>query len=308
MTKTFYSNGKLLLSGEYVVLDGAKALAIPTKYGQSLLVEPNKGSKIIWKSTDENNTIWFEDSFSVEDISNGSSNSPSDISKRLIQILNAAMQLNTSFLKDEKGYSVVSKLDFPRNWGLGSSSTLLNNIAQWAKIDPFKLSNETFGGSGYDIACASNDTPIFYSLKQNIPNIEIANFNPCFKDRLHFVHLNQKQDSREAIKTYLKNKKQVSKAILEIDVITNKLNSSSTIVEFEHLIAKHEVLIGQITNQTPIQTRLFSDYENAIKSLGGWGGDFILATGKLNEVKHYFNSKGYLTIIPFTDMVLIPNM
>ena len=36
MKKTFYSNGKLLITGEYVVLDGAKALALPTKYGQNL--------------------------------------------------------------------------------------------------------------------------------------------------------------------------------------------------------------------------------------------------------------------------------
>ena len=293
-----------MLSGEYVVLDGARALAIPTKYGQSLLVEPSKESKVLWKSIDENNEVWFEGSFSFDAISNGFSNAPNDISGRLIQILNAAIRLNPNFLKDEKGYSVVSKLDFPRNWGLGSSSTLLNNVAQWAKIDPFKLSDATFGGSGYDIACASNDTPIFYSLKENIPNIEPANFNPSFKGRLHFVHLNQKQDSREAIKTYLKNKRQVSEVILEIDAITNKLNSSNTIVEFEHLIAKHEVLIGRITNQPPIQERLFNDYDNAIKSLGGWGGDFILATGRFNEVERYFNSKGYQTIIPFTNMIL----
>ena len=34
--KYFYSPGKLLLTGEYVVLDGAKSLAIPTIFGQSL--------------------------------------------------------------------------------------------------------------------------------------------------------------------------------------------------------------------------------------------------------------------------------
>jgi mevalonate kinase len=28
----FYSNGKLLLTGEYLVLDGAKSLALPTKF------------------------------------------------------------------------------------------------------------------------------------------------------------------------------------------------------------------------------------------------------------------------------------
>ncbi len=304
MIETFYSNGKLLLSGEYVVLDGAKALAIPTKYGQSLSIESHMDSKITWKSMDENNLIWFESSFSFDEISTGFTNCKGDISKRLVQILNAAMLLNPHFLMEGKGYSVVAKLDFPRNWGLGSSSTLLNNIAQWAEIDPFKLSNATFGGSGYDIACASNNTPIFYSLVKNIPNISLANFNPTFKDRLHFVHLNQKQDSREAIKTYLKNKKQVPETIKEIDSITYQMSASNSLAEFEHLIREHEALIGKITNQTPIQRRLFKDYENTMKSLGGWGGDFILTTGEFDNVKEYFSSKGYETVIPFEDMIL----
>ena len=51
---TFYSNGKLLLTGEYVVLDGANALAVPTKYGQNLVVEIINKPYIIWKSFNEN--------------------------------------------------------------------------------------------------------------------------------------------------------------------------------------------------------------------------------------------------------------
>jgi hypothetical protein len=38
MQKTFYSNGKLLITGEYLILDGAKGLALPTKMGQNLSV------------------------------------------------------------------------------------------------------------------------------------------------------------------------------------------------------------------------------------------------------------------------------
>jgi mevalonate kinase len=37
--QTFYSHGKLLISSEYAVLDGAQALALPTKFGQTLKVE-----------------------------------------------------------------------------------------------------------------------------------------------------------------------------------------------------------------------------------------------------------------------------
>lgn len=302
--QTFYSNGKLLITGEYVVLDGAKALAVPTKYGQSLLVETLDTPEIIWKSIDNNNVTWFETTFQINELSKGVFNSENLISKRLFQILNTAKALNPKFLNDKKGYSVTSKLDFPRNWGLGSSSTLLNNIAQWAKVDPFRLSNATFGGSGYDIACASNDTPIIYCLKERKPSITAFIFNPSFANQLHFVHLNQKQNSREAIKTYQDNKKHIPETITRIDRITEELSNCDTLNEFENLIHLHETLIGKITNQTPVQNRLFNDYKNAIKSLGGWGGDFVLATGDTDYVTTYFKYKGYHTIIPYTTMVL----
>ena len=48
--KTFRSHGKLLLTSEYVVLDGAKALALPTKFGQSLSILPNNKGNISWQS------------------------------------------------------------------------------------------------------------------------------------------------------------------------------------------------------------------------------------------------------------------
>ena len=56
----FYSNGKLLLTGEYLVLDGAKALAIPTKFGQDLLVEPIQEPELIWASFTNTGDCWFE--------------------------------------------------------------------------------------------------------------------------------------------------------------------------------------------------------------------------------------------------------
>ena len=46
----FYSNGKLLISGEYLILEGAQALAMPVKHGQCLKIEESSSSKIIWQS------------------------------------------------------------------------------------------------------------------------------------------------------------------------------------------------------------------------------------------------------------------
>ena len=43
-------------------------------------------------------------------------------------------------------------MNFDKNWGLGSSSTLINNISSWAKINPYDLLWSISKGSGYDIA------------------------------------------------------------------------------------------------------------------------------------------------------------
>lgn len=302
--KTFRSNGKLLITGEYVVLDGAKALAIPTKYGQSLSVEETNTNSVSWKSFDEKRTIWFENTFILD---NGKILKPirndNNISKRLKQIIDAAQQLNPDFLKNEKGYKVSTHLEFNKSWGLGTSSTLINNIAQWANVDAYKLLEKTFGGSGYDIACAQNDKPITFQLiKNNKPLVTPIDFNPSFKDQIYFVYLNQKQNSRDGIKAYKNINKVNNSTISDINAITEETLKTTKLSTFEDLLSEHESLIGNLLNQKPIKSRLFNDYNGHIKSLGAWGGDFILVTSE-NDPSDYFKSKGLDVIIPFTEMV-----
>lgn len=306
--QTFYSHGKLLLTAEYVVLDGAKALALPTKFGQKLTVEPIDGQKIIWESIDCKGTVWFQDELNIANneiaMSQKTPCNDNTISNRLLEIIKAAKTLNPEFLNTTKGYKVTTTLEFANNWGLGSSSTLLNNIAQWAKVDAFALSNATFGGSGYDIACAQNNSAITYTLEGSKPLVKRLSFNKTFTDQLFFMHLNRKQNSRDSIKTYRDNKSNIESVIFKINNITSKLINSKTIEDFNMLIEQHEILIGTITKQTPIKERLFSDYKHQIKSLGGWNGDFVLVTGEKEYIESYFTSKGYNTIISFKDMIL----
>ncbi|TXG38565.1 GYDIA family GHMP kinase [Seonamhaeicola maritimus] len=300
----FYSNGKLLLSGEYVVLDGANSLAIPTKYGQSLTVEPIDEPIISWKSLDEKGIEWFNGTFKFSDSEKLKSMQDDNTTIRLLQILKAAKQLNPNFLNSNSGYNITTVLDFPRNWGLGTSSTLINNIAQWAKINAFKLLELTFGGSGYDIACAQNNNPISYQILNNKVFINLQEFNPEFKEHLYFVHLNKKQNSREGIAHYrAQDKENVKTVISEINTLTSKMIHCDSLDEFESLINQHEFLIAKITNQTPVKGLLFNDFNGSIKSLGAWGGDFVLATSKAHSI-NYFINKGYKTIIPYTEMVL----
>jgi len=213
----FYSNGKLLLTGEYLVLDGAKALALPTKFGQNLIVEKIAEPQLIWGSFTNTGDCWFEAVFDLPKLRLVSATFNSDkegsadfIAETLLEILEEAKNLNPNFLNVDGGYIVKTKLTFPRNWGLGSSSTLINSIASWAKVDAFKLLWNSFKGSGYDIACAQNNTAIFYQIKDKNPIIEQFNFNPIFKENLFFVFLNKKQDSKEGIAKFRESKKDFS--------------------------------------------------------------------------------------------------
>ncbi|WP_412986475.1 GYDIA family GHMP kinase [Pontimicrobium sp. IMCC45349] len=295
---TFYSHGKLLLTGEYVVLDGVKALAIPTKYGQFLEVNPIDKNILIWKSIDNEGNIWFEHAFNPND-----TNYNNPISQRIIEIISAVKTLNSKF--NPFGFEVTTTLEFPQDWGLGSSSTLINNIANWANVDAFKLLELTFGGSGYDIACAQNNTPIIYSTNNNTPDVQQVIFNPSFIDNLYFIHLNKKQNSREGIARYKQNRDNSSHTFSKINTITEQILNCTNLDEFEQLLTLHENIIANIIKLKPVKETMFHDYDGAIKSLGAWGGDFIIATGNnLDTVANYFKSKGYHTIIPYKDMII----
>lgn len=313
--KQFYSNGKLLLTGEYLVLDGAKSLALPCKYGQSLEIHPLQEEKLVWESFTDKNELWLQVEFDLprlriisETFDSEQEGGNDSLATKLQEILLEARKMNPNFLNTKEGFYIKSKLDFPRNWGLGSSSTLVNNIAQWAKINAFTLQFTTFGGSAYDIACAQNDTPILYQLNDKKPNVEAVNFNPSFKEQLYFVHLNKKQNSREGIKQYREYQKMrpldsARGDIKSISTLTDEFVKATSSKDLNKVLAEHERIIASIIQQEPIQKRLFSDYFGQTKSLGAWGGDFILATGN-QDTPNYFKSKGFDTVIRYKDMVL----
>ena len=305
-----YSNGKLLLTGEYFVLDGAKSLAVPTTCGQDLVIEPINEPQLIWNSFKNNGECWLEAIFDLPKLRLVSATFDSEIdggndklAENLKEILLQAKKINPEFLNSEKGFKVTTNLTFPKNWGLGTSSTLINNIANWATINPYELLSTTFGGSGYDIACAQNNTPILYTKNGFEPIIERVDFNPVFKDQLYFVYLNKKQNSREGIKRYKELKGNLTSEINQISELTTAFLNCSVLKDFEKLIIAHEQLVSKTIKLEPIQKLLFSDYFGQTKSLGAWGGDFILATGNEDSIQ-YFNKKGFETIIPYQDLII----
>lgn len=302
-TLTFYSNGKLLITGEYVVLDGAKALALPTKFGQSLVVKSGINHQIKWTSFDADKSIWFEAVISFEEIRNKiNSDKNSAIKNTLIEILHQAFIQNPTFLEKE-GYEIETHLTFPRLWGLGTSSTLINSIGDWLDIDAFELLQKSFGGSGYDIACAKSDTPIVYHLENEKPYYQHVHFNPLFKENIYFVYLNQKQSSKLAIANYMSKHHHVNAVISKINTITYEAIDCKEGAAFAKQMEKHEVIMSDVLEIETIQEKLFPDFKGVIKSLGAWGGDFVMAISKDNP-KDYFKDKGYTVVLSYEEMIL----
>ncbi|MDC3365957.1 GYDIA family GHMP kinase [Flavobacteriaceae bacterium] len=307
---TFYSNGKLLLTGEYLVLEGASALAVPTKFGQDLLVEKIKEPQLIWGSFTNTGDCWFEAVFElpklrlVQATFNSDSDGSADfIAETLQDILLESRKLNPEFLKSEHGFQVKTNLTFPRDWGLGTSSTLINNIAQWAKVDAFQLLWNSFSGSGYDIANAKYNSPILYEVKNQKPVIKKVDFTPSFSDQLFFIHLNKKQDSKDGIARFKEKREKTNNEIQLVSEISRQLVKQQKLSEFEKLIHEHEKIISSIIELPTVKESIFPDYFGNLKSLGAWGGDFILATGN-KDTPQYFKTKGYTTILRYSDMVL----
>lgn len=295
----FFAHGKLLLTAEYAVLGGAKALAVPTKLGQSLEVTPTKTSNIHWKSIDEKGVVWHENQFDKTSFSPHQNNV---IGERLQQLFIEIKRENSTVLEASTGFSLVSTLDFNRQWGLGSSSTLISLLAQWSNVNPYLLQQQVFGGSGYDVACATAKSAIIYTRSHPTqPVVETVGFSPAFKEQLFFVHLNQKQDSQKAVAAFDKSLLTPSK-INELNTLTDAFTRAQNGKDFQELIYTHEEVIGALIQITPVQKRLFSDYNGAIKSLGAWGGDFVLACGNSNTPA-YFAQKGYKTCLPYSAII-----
>lgn len=299
--QTFKSSGKFLITAEYLILKGAVGLALPLKFGQTLSIEKNQTRNLVWTS-ETFGKKWFNAKFDIHLLILSATNDE-EIAKSLQNILQVCRIMNKEFLPE--GVNALINADFNLAWGLGSSSTLIYNIAQWAKVDPYILLEKTFGGSGYDIACAGAKGPITYQLNNTERTVKDVDFHPSFNENIFFVYLGKKMNSRTGM-SYFREKAQFGeKEIKRINEITEGIISAKTRPEFENLLNEHEEIMSNILQLPTIKKSNFSNYPYTVKSMGAWGGDFVLVTGdNFEEVKKYFNSKGLDTVIPYNEIVL----
>ncbi|MFK8165330.1 MAG: GYDIA family GHMP kinase [Lewinella sp.] len=306
------ANGKLLLTAEYFVLDGVPALAVPTKAGQRFTVSPAKpGAEhdLYWRAFDVAGERWFSHAFDRHEWMrppHQAKNQEEDTATRICQVLRAAKALRPGGTNHISGLEVMTHLEFDRKWGLGSSSTLIAMVAEWLEVNPYALLDTTFGGSGYDLACAVADGPILYERNGTTPKVTNLDWQPNWLQQTYFVYRNQKQNSREGIRAY--REQTITNAVKEeIGSITTALLSPTLHLRAAaQLLLRHEAIVAQTLGLPTVQEELFTDFPGQLKSLGAWGGDFIWALSEESpeKVRRYFNERGYETVIDYDDMVL----
>jgi mevalonate kinase len=293
----FRASGKLLITAEYSVLRGALALSIPTRFGQQLTIEQLGSDGLQWQSIDEKGAVWFESSF----LPNFSIGYASDlkVATHLLSLLKAATELNPQF---SPFHSIAaSSLEFNPLWGLGSSSTLVSLIAQWAGVNALDLFFKTSVGSGYDVATAMANAPITYQLSDGKAIYKPVIFDPPFKHGLHFLYLGKKQRSTAEVLNF-KDREVSDVTIKSISKITSQILACTDFSIFQKLILEHETLTSKMLGCPTVKQQLFADFDGEIKSLGAWGGDFVLLASTEID-KNYFYQKGFKTILSWDEMI-----
>lgn len=270
-----------------------------------MVIKNSRGSDLVWHSYDYQGNKWFSSHISLYDFSAVDSNDEA-VSKQLQKLLKNCVRLNSEFLSKWNGFKVETYLDFPRDWGLGSSSTLFCTIAEWANINALELYFKVENGSGYDVACGLAADAITYISSDEEVGYTPVDFTPPYTDNLYFIHLGKKQDSRAGIKDYIAKVKKKKELAEQITVITDAILEAKKLTEFEQLMTKHEGIISAAMGLKTVKEEHFSDYWGVCKSLGAWGGDFILATSdkSADQTKKYFADKGYTTCLLYKEMIL----
>ena len=300
------ARGKLLLTGEYFVLDGAQALALPVRFGQTLRVDIQKEpTRLSWTSKNNEGLAWFLAEYELPDLV-PLTFTDKRVAVTLASMLQACRCQNPGFLAGNEGFKVLTQNDFPREWGLGTSSTLIAALARWANVDPYRVLFDTMGGSGYDIACAYSHGPILYRLldKQKREVLPV-DFQPPYSNSLFFVYLGKKQDSRIGIQNYRERAKGDAAHIAEISRLTERFLAAENLPELDIIIREHEALISRVLDLPRAKDLYFSDFWGEVKSLGAWGGDFVLATSSRPavETRAYFLEKGFETFLNWEEMI-----
>ena len=300
MMGRIFSPGKLLLTSEYFVLDGALALAVPTTPGQEFFFEEKEDgqSEVFWEALHQGHP-WLQVKLDYKTWTILDTNLPQP-AEFVLRLLQYIQQYSPTKFHGSDTYYLKTNLEFPADYGLGSSSTLINNIAEWSACDAYALNEILLHGSGYDIAVAREKNAVLF---QNSPElmVEVVNYSPPFKDDLIFVHINRKQDSRAGIQLY-RSKEKSAELINRFSTLTQEIYECTALHDFLELLELHENLVSEFLGIPKVKDQLFTGYPGTIKSLGAWGGDFVMAS-RVDEHRSWFASRGYTRVFDWDELI-----
>lgn len=298
------ANAKLLLSGEYLVLSGAEALAIPLKFGQELSVSEGDAGKITWVSKGPSG-VWFSAVFSAAgEVVEASNIKSAQFVSSLISAINATVP---TFFQRFLGKTITIVADFDLNWGLGSSSSLVALLAQLSGIEPLVLHRKVSNGSGYDVVAATCSTPLFYRQINGIATYSSVKLPSVFQMNVWFAYLGKKEDSAAGVERFISSTKRWNASTIDnISAITRKMAAVENADQLCRLMDNHEVILSDVLEVEPLKQLRFSDFEGSVKSLGAWGGDFAMFCSSIptNQVYSYIAAKGLTPVFSFNDITL----
>jgi hypothetical protein len=289
---SIFSAGKIILMGEYAVLHGSDALCLPLATGQNLSAKPSDENLIQWKWKYRQHILADFSLFCDSLESNQPSTGDFRWARALIELIR---QHNPYFLTT--GTILEFENFFPPEWGLGSSSATISSLCRMAGVDPYIINAAHTGGSGADIAATTAPGWFLYRKTNNSPLVWPLPFDYPHAGNSFFIYTGKKQATQSHVK-------EISHSIQAEDIdwkLTNaplyRFLCCSTVPEAMKCISDHEQIIGNAIQMEAVGNR-FDDFPGRIKSLGAWGGDYLLAVTQQDEafVRNYFHQRELNTV------------
>ena len=302
--KPFFAHGKLLISAEYMVLHGSLALALPLHKGQTLKRLRSEDRNIFSWDAYEAENLWFSAKYNPATLGIIET-SDQEKAENLRFLIKTLIEMDPSFQKELFTWDVETVLGFSPKWGFGSSSTLIALMAEWAEVNPLDLHFRVSDGSGYDVACALAERPILYKLREDGPHYRHVRFNPPFAKNLYFVWLGKKQSTAEHLVEMAEKINPGYQEIHHFTTLTQQMTEATELSEFRLLMEEHEAKLSELIKLDRVSVTRFPDLPGSVKSLGAWGGDFVMiATESDSETLYnYLDKKGFNTKFRYNDLV-----
>ena len=90
--------------------------------------------------------------------------------------------------------------------------------------------------------------------------------------------------------------------IQDLSDLVVKATKVEHLSDLKSILDEYQERLSDFMQIPQVKELYFPEYLGTVKSLGAWGGDFVLVTYR-EGMHDYFKEKGYEIIIPFSEMI-----